>query len=156
LNKKVLLVVLGIVLLISISALLYFNLFHKVEPVYFQLINDEQKLDNDVLKWIKSNEQNKGIHAYALDNVNPYEMLLYYNQNVGKNNYTVSELNAKTINGVLKINIDDKPATNDSFVNDKITAHFIIKSKPKDIEVYHNKEKVAVDYTKGIVKSIVK
>lgn len=150
--KKVLFISLGIIIIAAISATIYYLSVPKVEPVYFQIIREEQQLDNEMIKWIENKEQNKGIHIYSLDTANPYEMLLYYNENAGKNLYINPKLDAKIINGILKININDESATDDSYVKDRLTAYFIIKAKPKDIEIYYNKQKQNIDIESGTNK----
>jgi len=134
--------------LIGISVSIYFYI-NRGETVYFQVIKDNEQLDPGMIKWENDKNSDKGIHIYSLDNANPYEILFYYNKNLGKNLYTTSNLKAKIYKGVLRLDIDEQPATNDNYVNDKITAYFIIKEKPKDMEVYINGKKEEFKLEKG-------
>lgn len=146
--KKALLVVLSIICVLAISLGIYFYL-NKGEPVYFKIIKDNQQLDSFAVKWLKEKDLNKGLHIYSLENTNSYELLFYYNKNLGKNYYITSTLKAKIFNGVLKLNIVEELAVNDGFVNDEITAYFIIKEKPTDIELYINGNKENFELEKG-------
>ncbi|GIW49033.1 MAG: hypothetical protein KatS3mg079_509 [Caloramator sp.] len=149
--KKLLIAIISIVCFLGISIVICLHVY-RCETVDFQTIKDEHQLNSEMIKWISDKNSDKGIYIYSLENANPYEMLFYYNKNLGKNNYVTSTLEAKNVGGVLKIKINEQPATNDNFVNDKIIAYFIIKEKPKNIEIYVNDKKEDYVLEKGINK----
>lgn len=120
------------------------------ETVHIQMINDEQQLSLNLIKWKNEKNKNKGIHIYSFDNSTPYKIIVYYNNNLGKNIYSYSVLQAKIVNETLKLEINDQMATDDSFVKDKILALVTINERPKNISVFINDIKAKYTFEKGI------
>lgn len=77
-------------------------------------------------------------YVYSLESGNPYQLLFYDNSRRGQNLYQTSVLKARLHSNTLRIDIEERDAVDDSFVNDSIAAYFSIKTKPKKIEVYRN------------------
>lgn len=121
-----------------------------IDPVYFQIVtNDGPQLSSDMEQWIDSKKDIKGVHLYAKENSNPYELLLFDNRRSQRNLYLTSSVNVLLVSGALKINIIDEPAVDDSDVNYNLKAYFINKKKPKDIKVYVNKKEQVVGLETG-------
>lgn len=116
--------------------------FHKGDPVYYRILEEPaEALDAGRVAWMREKDRQKGVHLYSLETGNPYELLVYDNSHAGENLYRTSKLDAKLYDGTLRIDIIDSNAQDDSFVNDRLIAYFIIKEKPRSIEVYRNEKK---------------
>jgi hypothetical protein len=128
----------GVVLIICISAGAY-TLANSSDPVYYRIIQEPaDALDASRIEWMKQKDMQKGVHLYSLETGNPYELLVYDNSRLEENVYRTTTFNSKLQDKTLRIDINDRDAADDSFVNETVIAYFIIKDKPVAIEVYRN------------------
>ena len=132
-----------IALLISCISVGAYFILQKDDSVYFKVIEtpfEEQPapLGSSLTEWTKQKDRKKGVHLYSFDSGNPYEFIFYDNTDFGENLYNTSKISAKLYDDLLRIDIDEKYASDENFVNDRILAYFIIKEKPATIEVYRN------------------
>jgi hypothetical protein len=137
------------VLITSIGS---YNFLNKDEVISFQIIEDKQHLSASLINWLNEINSDKGNHLYFVQNANHNEFLFYSNKNKGKNLYLTSTLKVKVENGSLILDIREKDAVNDEYVNDEVTAYFMIKKTPTEIKLYRNGKKENYKLEKGTFK----
>jgi len=123
--------------------------------VYYRIIDEPaDALDTSRIEWITQKNAQKGVHLYSVKTSTPYELLFYDNTRYGEqqDRYRTSTLHAKLYGQTLRIDIDEQYAMDESFINDRILAHFIIKDEPAIIEVYRNGVKEQYDIESGTEK----
>ncbi len=143
-------ILIAAVLLIICAGAGAYLLREQGDVVYFRIIEEPaDALDASRVEWLRQKDNAHGVHLYALETSNPYELLVYDNAHRGMNLYRTSTLRARLFDGTLRIDIDEEDAVDDSFVQDSLLAYFIIKDKPVAIDVYRNGVKESYDAEAG-------
>ena len=140
----------GVVALVCVLFVAYCMYTLVGRPVYFRVVTDDgPALSEPMEGWIAGKENKKNIHIYSFQSTDLYELLLVDNRYAEKNLYLSSTIQAKLVSGVLKVNITDQPASDETDVQYNTKAYFILTKKPENIEVYVNDQKYTFELEVG-------